>query len=385
MDKQATDVTRPPILIGLLLLVLLSCTDAEGPPPYSVIAAEPGCGVCRVDLHRLADVGDQDDEGMILSNWMALFALRGERWASMDAGDPGAIRVYGADGRFHHRVQARGQGPGEFMGVSHILPAFEGYVLYDRALGRLNWVTEEVAFLRSEAFPTTALDMRVLSSGDLVYNSVLPRHAARGHFLHIADPKGVWKVAFGGDGSPVGLRAGHHVVERVIEVTTEDRIWSSRSDRYELEEYSTSGELLRVLTRDVPWFPPDGGAHIPSDPENQPPNPRIVSVTVDSGGLLWVLAHVAAPTWRAAIDNRSHRSAIPDQDRYLQSVIEVIDPGSGELLSSARFPFALRPIQMASRLRGEALYFRAMETAAGYRARVLRARLTRNAELGGMQ
>ncbi len=370
---------------NLIVTLLLVSGSAAGAPRVSgqirpvAIGSEPSCDSCAIWLDLIVEFGDQNDDGIVMSRWMAPYALRDGKWASMDARDPGAFRFYDASGQYTHRIDALGQGPGEYRGVAGIFPTSDGYLIYDRGLGRLSWVSNEFEFLDSRSFPVLALRMEMLPNGDLVYNAVSPSPAARGHLIHVADTAGNPKAVFGGDGRPIDLRMGDHTLHRVIEVAADGTIWTSRLDRYELTAYSPRGDTLRVLTRSADWFQPDAGTSVPVDRLlSQPPKPRIVNIVSDDHGLLWVLIHVPDKRWIDAVRNRRLPTEVPEDNGYLDSVIEVLDPAAGQLLARIRVPEAIRELSMAKEVGAGVLFYRLVERDDGFfSVGILRAGLTR--------
>ena len=98
-------------------------------------------------------------------------------------------------------------------------------------------------------------------------------------------------------------------------------VWGSY--RIELWESNTP---VRILRRDVAWFPPDQmGGHGWEDR----PVPRVKEIASDDS-LLWVFATTADERWAEA-------GATRDWDLFRDTRIEVIDWRRGRVLASERF------------------------------------------------
>lgn len=88
-----------------------------------------------------------------------------------------------------------------------------------------------------------------------------------------------------------------------------------------------------------PWNSPAGSLDL-----STPPTPRLLSVTEGQGGLLWVLAQRASSSWSPVNETLPLSSAdLTDEMRehmseIYETVVEVINPLSGVVVVSQRFP-----------------------------------------------
>lgn len=73
---------------------------------------------------------------------------------------------------------------------------------------------------------------------------------------------------------------------------------------------------------------------------NDPPPPRIQGIQTDQQGRILVLSLVGGDSWREAVrDGGVHRLVTNWQD-YYDSIIELLDPYTGEVLGSVKSPRA---------------------------------------------
>lgn len=137
-----------------------------------------------------------------------------------------------------------------------------------------------------------------------------------------------------------------HDGRRELAPADNGRFWAAHPNRYWIEEWELEG-IRRRIVRDAAWFPshPGGFGFSP----DEPPKPMLVDLQVDSRGRLWVLATVADQNWRTALvglPDEAHGGEVryvpEDINDYLDTVVEVIDPDSGQLLLSSRFDAFLR-------------------------------------------
>jgi len=124
--------------------------------------------------------------------------------------------------------------------------------------------------------------------------------------------------------------------ERAIAYGEGDSFWIGPTQvpaqKYEIEEWSLDGSLLRRVRRDAAWFVPHTVEDNP-DP-TAPPSTYFAMLHVDSGGLL-----------HAALSSRERKPPISPGERMNRARRkdgitvrwEIIDPASGTLVASTRF------------------------------------------------
>jgi hypothetical protein len=119
-------------------------------------------------------------------------------------------------------------------------------------------------------------------------------------------------------------------------------VWSARLEKYEVEEWSFNGALRRRLVRQPSWFPPWKSA-VPAPEDEEVPSVRIRGIQQTSDGRLWVLATVPRRNWSpdpamTKRDKRRERKilAAASLGKYVDTMIDVIDPLKGQLLASQR-------------------------------------------------
>jgi len=113
-----------------------------------------------------------------------------------------------------------------------------------------------------------------------------------------------------------------------------------------LEEWDSSGRLLRTITREVEWFEPWFEPPAANAREQAPP-PSPIGVYQDGEGLLWTLVHVADANWRPlppgdVTEGGLTVTTMQQRNRLHDTMVEVIDPESGRLLSSLRLDAYVR-------------------------------------------
>lgn len=120
--------------------------------------------------------------------------------------------------------------------------------------------------------------------------------------------------------------------------------------RWRIEHWDTAGALIGVIERTPPWYPPyqrelslAGGIA---------PQPTLQDGWFDSEGRIWLLGKAADAKWEEGIGTKTSDAGIEvatieEPDRVSDTVLEVIDPTTGQLVAEGRFdpayPFAVEP------------------------------------------
>jgi len=126
-----------------------------------------------------------------------------------------------------------------------------------------------------------------------------------------------------------------------VAVSPEGLVAVAHSTDYVIELWQVDGTHLGVIRREPEWFVtgpesgPSGGPG-PADPLQESPR-------LGPDGRLWTVVHVADDDWRESLGpTRSilggDGPGVPSQNLggYIDSVVEVFDVNSGQLLGSAR-------------------------------------------------
>jgi hypothetical protein len=250
----------------------------------------------------------------------------------------GGVGIFDPQGRFIRSVARSGKGPGELSGV-----VGAGF-----GPGDTLWVIEpftlhaytpppHVAYVRTVR-SATPMSGRVTPFGVLSYAMVWGQPTVA---LRTVPPI---LTGWGGEevfrfGSERPQSESEAMMGPVYAVDT-SHVWHAAGNAYDVRLVAKDGTAAKRIARDVEWFPP-GLTTIGPLWESRP-RPRIVDLTADAEGRVWVLITRAHPNWKA--DPSRPRTTGPiaiasipsrhDMSQYLESVIEVFDGTSGALLAS---------------------------------------------------
>ena len=345
----------PSVMIGLLFSFARPGPLPSQGPVERTIPPRKACGRCVIGVTQV----------FRLESSPARFDLGVDQAATLDSRgwyyfvpehDLTAILLADPRGSVVRRFGRDGAGPGEFRRIHHMAigPADSLYV-WDVELRRISVLSPAPDPKVIRTFPLKAsLDIggfHVLGDGRILANADVGHTAAFGQPLHLFDPSGKYLRSFGAleavfrRGDPLGLA-------RLV-APVQAGVWTVRANEYLLELWDANGSRKAMLRRDADWFRPYARQTIS---EAEAPKPIPVGITTLPEGLLAVVVLVPDHQWRRGLVRRSGSHGthddIADYNRTFDTVIEVIDPGSGELLQSKRVDRFFRRFVSPQRLSG---------------------------------
>jgi hypothetical protein len=243
------------------------------------------------------------------------------------------VLVYGTTGALVSTIGRGGQGPGELSDVSTIVLTKEDSLFVIESSGRrVSVFSPDRSWVRTFLVAFTPNDLEV-SESSFVLGAIGYSGSALGQPIHLLDPSGRMVKSFGG---PTAILQRRPSLGQRLLARSNSGFWSMRPDRYELELWSPSGDLLISIDRHTSWFPDrevEGARNVWSDPIH----PWLRDAFEDDQGILWVLSVVAPIGFRPARANYGVRT--PEHHTVMDTILEAIDLKSGTLLASRRFPW----------------------------------------------
>lgn len=331
---------------GIAIVGVAACDSEQSGAPRAVDLPY------EIDVEPVVSLGSPDDS--LLLDWNVTLAANDSVIVAGRLPSRGAFAVYDWDGRQIASSRSYGGGPGEFIYPQPRLGPGDSIWIVDSGNQRVS-VLERGGRAVTRAFPLRgairdliAVDSeRVVIAGTLLPDGVPTEDmdAATWSYLHIVDRNG----AVGRSFLP---RRGRTVGVGVVAAAGE-RIWLAKMHRPAVEVWSLSGEHVRTIDREIEWFEPwdsvgEGAL------EGLRSRPRVADVGVDGEGRLWLKTYIPLA------DRESVRST-GDYNRVMDTLIEVVDSETGQLLAQRRFdPAYIR------RVSGRDLWATARQNSAGY-------------------
>lgn len=321
------------------MAVLMGCGDGEG-------LASGTCEEREVAIELMAEIGGEDDGGMLFSTVTSVSYLADGRMAVFDWHDVGRVRVHEPDGRWAFHLGQPGQGPGELSRPAFTHLDQEGnFLVIDPRRRRLTRFSEDGRAVETIRLPPVATVTRVLPLPDdrMLISGQLPTDESIGLPLHIVASDGSLVRSFGGEVSGRWDAGGFN---RVTSRASDGRVWVAPRYEYRLELWDLEGALLRTLDEEPEWFISSQEARrIPRSPDAPDPPSSMVGVW-EEGGCLLVASNVARRDWPDRLEEVDEDTPGPRRytypghptERLFRTRVQVLDPETGEQLAVADAP-----------------------------------------------
>ena len=331
-----------------LLTVVLMASSAEA-QPVRVVDGRPLCPTCTVVVGIGPRLGDREGSGALVAEPSSIARDRSGRFYVTQFGNTGMPLVFDSTGHFLQPLGRHGQGPGEFQSPRYLgVSASDTVFVADPVAGRLSVFDPDFRYSRSASDRGLALayPLVVLAGGSVVAGADVPARNRIGYPLHLYDTTLDFVRSFGAD-TPVFRPDRRMHSRRRLARASGGGVWASRVNEYSIERFDANGARTLRLIRQAPWFAPHDAPALNVDPE---PKPLIMAISEDEQGRLWVLLVVKDERWRTALGTTlpgrlgGGQSAMPvvvDEDRYYDTIVEVIDVAQGRLVVSQRLPQAI--------------------------------------------
>ena len=209
------------------------------------------------------------DAGILLDNGGFAFAV--------DA-ISGLVRVTDAVGNPVRLIGRRGQGPGEYHGVSWLLPA-DGGLLIGTTDGRTLRFNSDGEFLGQSPFGVRVSGYITRMAGDIIVvaqPTAVPGQGFRP--FQVLDLSGDTLGSFGADG---GSEDASTLIQlyRTITPASDSTFWAVHPFTYLLEQWTTRGSLIHAVQVQRNWFPPGAeGKTVLELMDEYRPAPRVRAV-----------------------------------------------------------------------------------------------------------
>lgn len=304
--------------------------------PVVEVSGEVSCGECRIIVDTAATLGGLDGPGTHLVSRDSRIAVDQRGRLLLTAFHP-VIEVFDSTGTFLGEIGGAGEGPGEYVAITHINVGPKFIHVFDPDRGR-TLLDGDHRFVRLDRFPNEVYMAATTESGTVVFGGDLQSPESIGHHLHLLDVRGELR-SYGWSGGVYKA-----LVRRFYAVAANDSLaWLIKSDAGRVEEWTLLPEprLRRVVNRFVEEFDRE---KMPPEPDYRTPSAFYVDARLDERGL-WVLWAAPDPAWEERTDDaevaeRWEREATPQA--ISDGMLDLIDPETLRTLARYRsdLPFS---------------------------------------------
>lgn len=249
------------------------------------------------------------------------------------------IKVFAPNGRLLRVIGRAGSGPGEFKRIHDIDVRGDRILVTDVENGRFALISRDGRTIRTWNTPgilITPGGILPLPNDELIANASVPARQLAGLPLHRIDQRGRLVGSFGSETGEYRADAAFLMVRRMAG-SRFGGFWVAHATNYRLEKWTTTGARTQTIIRDASWFRPWYEASYITP--RTPSKPNIVDIAEDSLGRLWVAVEIPSPRQAAALSPATIENqqlfAITHPDSAYDSVLEVIDPRTGLVMSES--------------------------------------------------
>ncbi len=336
------------MLLCAALVVPVACADA-GPPDHAdgvsdspmVIRGVPTCSDCEIGFDTLAVLGATSDPSSIRPDAMAAGCMVSHsndgvsRVSGLVGG--GQLLEYRGSGGSTRTLGRMGEGPGEFGRNLRIVEVHDTLFIVDLTNGRMAVADRDARFHRVWSLPVRIHSLAPLPEGRWLLHG-RPRSEEDGSPLfRIVDGEGREEHSFG------TVSPTHGEMDQwVVGPDGTGGFWAASMWEYALHRGSTDGELRKVLSREVEWFP-EGTTWSEDQLTVDPAPPLVTHVMAFEGGTrVGVVITLADERWSP--DMPESAGSVEWFRRSFDSVLEVLDLEAGTVVASVRSDDWLAPI-----------------------------------------
>lgn len=254
----------------------------------------------------------------------------------------GLLSVFDGRGAFIRGLGTRGTAYGAFANIIAVQVQKDTLIVFDSHNARATLLTLDgrVHGIIHLPLPPNVGGAVRLTTGQYVLNGNMRTPELFGLPLHVVDRGGDLQRSFGTDSPTVRPDEGYYPTMRKLAVVGHGQFWAAHVNRYVVELWDSVGRRQRTIERHVPWFTP--WSKWPGFTNTGPPLASIGGIALQQPDRLLVLIHVADKRWREALRpvvEGGFPGLLPDPyEAYFDTIIEVIDTQTGNVIASQLFP-----------------------------------------------
>jgi hypothetical protein len=336
---------------------ILSCTSVAVAPALqdplpTRIGSRPFCTRCRVTVSRSVTIPLSEEAGAVGFQPLVQADARG-RLITTVFGDPSRLAVYSPVGSYVAAFSLPSDGPDRPPARVAQFSASPDSVFVLDSRGTLH-VYSSTDWTHRRAITTdlrnTLLTTSLVVGRHMIVGGFSRTRARMGLPLHAIDLDLGVVTSFGPpDRASDGWQQAPYLNLHYVGAGRGDVFWARPVRDYVLQRYSVVGQAQAVFRRTASFYPSRQprdlawGVH-----ENRPPSPGPEALLERGDGLLIVFTAVPARDWRRAFvppDSSSKEGgSIDPYFNVVHSIVEVIDPGVGRVLTRSIVPVALRGV-----------------------------------------
>lgn len=296
-------------------------------PGQQVVPISTDIPECSVRLREVLSLGAFDDPGTI-SSPTRITRLESGEYAVVSWQNGPEVMVFDSAGEYRQSLGRAGEGPGEFLdpGLGRLRTAPDGDLLVlDPSLGRITRLSAAGDALQTVDLGSLAFNFLPLSApGPFVVGAWGSGSAT----VQVVDAEGATLVELSALPGEPWMRSLFYFP---MDVDPLGRVWWAHPTEYVVEARHREDSVTRIRLEGQPrWFLP--GPPGPGYPLDDP-YPSVIQTLRVRDDLVWIGTMVADLEWAEYGEPSTFEPL--DLTRLIDTVIEVIDPSTGEMVARA--------------------------------------------------
>jgi hypothetical protein len=309
-----------------------------------ILTGPATCQACEVTFEEVVTLGSMSDPASVSPDAMlfpcGVAEVPGRAYFNGRVVGGAEVAVYGVGGGFQGFLGRGGRGPGEFGRDLRILETdSSGIWVLDNGNQRVSRFTLDGEWIRSFPLASRVYSHAAIGSDRFLFHTrALGAGESDPPLFRLVDDLGVQHAALGAPDPALGELDQH-----VVSAAADGGFYTARIWDYELRRWGAPDSLVWRLRREVDWFPdPEfGPGFLEGLHTERPAPPVLVHVGESSDGLVWVYSMVADEDWRPGPPERP----TPEWTaRVFDTMVEVIDPETPEVVAAGRFDEVFAPM-----------------------------------------
>jgi hypothetical protein len=340
MKNDAPKAGRDVAVAALVAATALVWPSVSSAQARAAIDSTPACPSCQIALQLAATLTGPE----VLGEPKSMVRMQDGRFIVAFYPMASEVFEFDATGKFTRLFARTGRGPGEVTRASAIHRTDSDTILIFDS-GRVLRFNPAGEFVNAVQFPAWVERVIDSGSGSLVINGRYPVRDAVEQPLHEVDR--AWRItsSFGAiEGVPLRPDLPYQA-HRLITPDGSGGFWAVRRTAYELQRWTSSGELVQTWIRDADWFAPYEERRAIS-PDRDPENWVTAIHALDSVRVL-VFVQIPQRDWRnhlgPARTTPSGLVLYPEWDvaNVFDTRIELVDVVHGRVMTTIIHPSTL--------------------------------------------
>jgi hypothetical protein len=324
----------------IVVAFIPSALDAQA---ATVLDLAPTCPACELTLEEVLFLSTEREEvGPI--NYVAGKTVDGQGRFWVSYGHAAVPQVFSPDGALIGNIGRQGEGPGEFVAATLLLPVGDSVLIFDQVLQRMTVMGPDLRATRTFRLQGDFRSGAIITWPKAVLNGIVSTPESAGRPYHIVNlATGEVEVSFGGNSAGNVSAMSQRLLRGHVGVAPDRRsIWTAGHAEFKVQRWTPDGELVATYEASPDWFPPAQGRPGMGSPSS-PPIPWIADMVVTDRGV-WLAIRAPATTWREAwvgVGSQSPHGAagptheaLPDPDLLYQGKLVLLDPATVRVVNS---------------------------------------------------